>query len=154
VVRALQIVCVLETPNITNAQKLAFFNETRHAFGRSALLLSGGATLGLYHTGICKALHEQNLLPRVLSGASVGSVICAIMGTRTDEELKHIFDPGQIQLSFFPNNFGSVRRKFTRFFTQGTKHTAARSTAHWHRLLPLMLTLPFSHHVNRRADGH
>jgi hypothetical protein len=39
VVRALQIVCVLDTPQITNAQKLAFFNETRHAFGRSALLL-------------------------------------------------------------------------------------------------------------------
>lgn len=34
--------------------KLDFFNETRHAFGRSALLLSGGGSLGLYHSGVVK----------------------------------------------------------------------------------------------------
>lgn len=34
--------------------KLAFFNETRHAFGRSALCLSGGGALGIYHAGVVK----------------------------------------------------------------------------------------------------
>ena len=28
---------------------MAFFNETRHAYGRTALLLSGGAFLGMLH---------------------------------------------------------------------------------------------------------
>ena len=120
VVRALQLVCVVEQPTsstttaedgtllendqpVTTAEKLSFFNETRHAFGRSALLLSGGATLGLYHIGVCKSLHENSLLPRVLSGSSVGSIICAMVGTRTDEELTDLFSPESkvIKLNFF-----------------------------------------------------
>ena len=105
----------------TTAEKLSFFNETRHAFGRSALLLSGGATLGLYHIGVMKALHDSNLLPRVISGSSVGSIICAMVGTRTDDELHDLFDPdgNSIKLNFFPPNGGSVKRKITRLFTQG-----------------------------------
>ena len=31
---------------------LTFFHETRHSFGRSALLLSGGAAHGFYHAGM------------------------------------------------------------------------------------------------------
>jgi TAG lipase/steryl ester hydrolase/phospholipase A2/LPA acyltransferase len=30
-------------------EKLAFLKETRHAFGRTALLLSGGGGLGSFH---------------------------------------------------------------------------------------------------------
>lgn len=30
-------------------EKLAFFKETRHAYGRTALLLSGGGGLGSFH---------------------------------------------------------------------------------------------------------
>lgn len=107
---------------ITMADKLSFFNETRHAFGRSALLLSGGATLGLYHLGVVKSLFENNLLPRVLSGSSVGSIVNAMIGTRTDEELRELFnDPRSINLDFFPPNDGtaSIRRKLNRLMTQG-----------------------------------
>ena len=57
------------TPNyeetIPTDVKLAFFNETRHSYGRTALLLSGGAALGFYHVGVVKALMENGLLPRV-----------------------------------------------------------------------------------------
>ncbi|RHY54491.1 hypothetical protein DYB30_011984, partial [Aphanomyces astaci] len=67
--------------------KLAFFSETRHAFGRSALMLSGGGGLGLYHTGIVKTLVEEGLLPTVLSGSSAGSIVAGCVGVRTDEEL-------------------------------------------------------------------
>ncbi|KXZ42481.1 hypothetical protein GPECTOR_142g702 [Gonium pectorale] len=55
-------------------EKLAFFRETRHTFGRTALLLSGGGGLGTFHIGVVKALFEQRLLPRVLAGSSVGSI--------------------------------------------------------------------------------
>lgn len=30
-------------------EKLSFFKETRHAYGRTALLLSGGGGLGCFH---------------------------------------------------------------------------------------------------------
>ena len=49
--------------------KLAFFNEMRHAYGRTALMMSGGASLGYYHIGMVGALLEQGLLPRVISGS-------------------------------------------------------------------------------------
>eukprot|EP01038_Epipyxis_sp_PR26KG_P015029 gene15029-20222_t len=71
--------------------RLAFFNETRHSYGRTALLLSGGAYLGYYHVGVVKALFEEGLLPRVIAGASAGSLTAAYIGTRTDDEFRSMF---------------------------------------------------------------
>lgn len=59
----------------------------RQSFGRSALLLSGGATFGMSHIGVLKVLYENNLLPRIISGASAGSIVCAVLCTRKDEEV-------------------------------------------------------------------
>jgi hypothetical protein len=39
---------------IPNDSRLAFFNETRHSYGRTAFLCSGGAALGFYHVGVVK----------------------------------------------------------------------------------------------------
>lgn len=88
---ALDFVCDAPIPEgdsfpIPTEARLAFFNETRHAYGRSSLLLSGGAALGFYHVGVVKALMDNNLMPRVIGGSSAGSILCAIIGTRTDEE--------------------------------------------------------------------
>ena len=47
------------------SKKLQFFSESKHSYGRTALLLSGGATLGFYHIGVLKALFENQLLPRL-----------------------------------------------------------------------------------------
>jgi len=81
-----------EDPIPTDA-RLAFFNETRHAYGRTALLLSGGASLGFYHIGVVKTLMENHLFPRVIGGSSAGSILCAMVGTRTDSECIHdLFD--------------------------------------------------------------
>lgn len=63
---------------------------SRQAFGRSALLLSGGATFGMNHVGVLKALWEAGLLPRIISGASAGSIVCAVLCTHTDDELPEI----------------------------------------------------------------
>jgi predicted acylesterase/phospholipase RssA len=72
-------------------RKLRFFLEMRHSLGRSALLLSGGITLGMYHLGVVKALHTNGLLPRVISGSSAGSIVAAIVGSTTDDEMPDIF---------------------------------------------------------------
>lgn len=88
---ALNYICEDQIDDIPNDAKLAFFNEIRHAYGRTALLLSGGAYLGFYHVGVTKALFTEGLLPRVISGASAGSIVTAIVGTRTDEEYRDFF---------------------------------------------------------------
>lgn len=56
------------------------------------LRLSGGAYLGYYHMGVVKALYQEGLLPRVISGASAGSIITAIIGTRNDLELMDLIN--------------------------------------------------------------
>ena len=65
--------------------------SARQAFGRSALLLSGGATFGMNHIGVVKALWEANLLPRIISGSSAGSIVCSVLSIHTDDELPDIF---------------------------------------------------------------
>jgi len=86
---------------LTTETKLGFFNEVRHSFGRTALLLSGGASLGYYHLGVIKALFEQKLLPRVVSGASAGSLMASVVGTQTDDELMHVIAGGGMRTDFF-----------------------------------------------------
>jgi NTE family protein len=43
-------------------------------------MLSGGACLGFYHVGMMMTLFEEGLLPRVISGASAGSLLASILG--------------------------------------------------------------------------
>lgn len=93
------------------AEKLAFFEETSHAFGQSCLMLSGGAGLGFFHAGVIKALAEQNLLPNVVSGASAGSIMAALIGTRTDAELLEILTPESIHEKF--HNWGVWKGLFS-----------------------------------------
>ncbi|MCU7555960.1 DUF3336 domain-containing protein [Alteromonas sp. ASW11-19] len=81
-------------------EKLSFFEETAHAFGRSCLMLSGGAGLGFFHCGVVKSLNEKNLVPSVISGASAGSIIAAMLGTRSHDELLESLSPAFIYETF------------------------------------------------------
>ena len=69
--------------------KLAFFKKERRSLGQTALCLSGGGSICMYHIGIIKALVEAGLYKhiRVLSGTSGGSIIAAMVACKTDEEL-------------------------------------------------------------------
>lgn len=98
VARALHWICDTEFPDFSFSDKILFFKRTGVAFGRSALMLSGGATLGMFHMGVIKALFDQDLLPRVVSGSSAGSIIAGIVGTRSDTELPPMFEPTNMNL--------------------------------------------------------
>lgn len=100
-VRCLDYICVGDFPDFTAEEKILFFKRTGTSFGRSALLLSGGATLGMFHLGVIKSMWEQGILPRVISGSSAGAIIASMVGTRTDEELPAIFDPHSLNLQAF-----------------------------------------------------
>ena len=89
---SLNYLCDAELDFLNLEQKQRFFEDTFHSYGQPALMLSGGATLGLFHVGVCKALHEQNLLPKVISGSSAGSLVAGMLGTHSDEELVEMYD--------------------------------------------------------------
>ena len=78
-------------PNLMGREsKLEFFAETRHAYGKTALLLSGGATFGKFHFGLIRALYEQDLFPRIVCGSSVGSLIAAGFCSAPYSEMKKV----------------------------------------------------------------
>ncbi len=68
-------------------EKYRFFRRAADCFGRSALMLSGAGSLGPFHVGVVKALSEHGLVPNVMSGASAGSVVTALVGTQKQADL-------------------------------------------------------------------
>jgi TAG lipase/steryl ester hydrolase/phospholipase A2/LPA acyltransferase len=96
---------IAAAPELPLAERAAFLRETRHAYGRTALVLAGGGALGAFHLGVVKALLEHQLLPRVLAGAGVGGLVAALAATRADAELSDVLAglPGY-DLSFFSSS--------------------------------------------------
>ncbi|KAG7040213.1 hypothetical protein JMJ77_0010494 [Colletotrichum scovillei] len=95
----------------------------RQSFGRSALLLSGGGTLGMSHIGVLKALFEVKLLPRIISGASAGSIVSAVICTRTDEEIPRLvkeFPYGDLAVFDADENPDGVFDHMRRLLTEGS----------------------------------
>ncbi len=97
---ALNYICDNDFQTLSAEAKLKFFQDTALSFGRSALMLSGGATLGLFHVGVVKAMHEQDLLPAVLSGSSAGAMVASAIGTRSESEYQELLDAGHYYHQF------------------------------------------------------
>ncbi|MCJ1287451.1 hypothetical protein MMC26_006802 [Xylographa opegraphella] len=123
--------------------------SSRQAFGRSALLLSGGATFGMNHIGVLKALWETHLLPRIISGASAGSIVCAVLCTRTDEEMPDLlagFCHGDLAVFEEEGNEDGLMQKIVRFLKFG----ALFDISHLTRVMKDMLgDLTFQEGYNR-----
>lgn len=84
---AMDFAAEAESEQWTLAERVTFFKECQHTFGHTALCLSGGGALAMYHMGICKELIQQGLLPEIISGTSGGSIVVAFLAVNTDEEL-------------------------------------------------------------------
>ncbi|KAK8960127.1 Triacylglycerol lipase SDP1 [Platanthera guangdongensis] len=101
--------------------KLAFMHETRHSFGRTALLLSSGASLGAFHVGVAKTLVEHKLLPRIIVGSSVGSIVGVVLATRFWPELVSFFEDSWHSLQFF-DQMGGIFTMVKRMMTHRAVH--------------------------------
>ena len=97
----LNYLCDNDFADFSGEEKTKFFQEVAQSFGRSALVLSGGATMGFFHIGVVKALREQGLLPRVISGSSAGAMVAAGLGTVKEEELDSAFDARRFSVKFW-----------------------------------------------------
>jgi NTE family protein len=87
IVAALEDLAAADEAVLTLKEKAALFRRSSHCFGRSALMLSGAGTLGAFHLGVVKVLNEHDILPRVVSGASAGAVVAAVVGTHAADQL-------------------------------------------------------------------
>ena len=84
---------ILNSTQITEADKTVFFKHLELNYGRTALCLSGGATFAYYHFGVIKALIDTGDLPQIITGTSGGALVAALVATRTDAELKQLLVP-------------------------------------------------------------
>lgn len=85
----------------TSQAKLDLLHDTRQAFGRSTLVLQGGAMFGLCHLGVVKALHLRGLLPRIITGTATGALMAALVGIHTEDELLDFLNGDGIDLTAF-----------------------------------------------------
>ncbi|KAK4223959.1 acyl transferase/acyl hydrolase/lysophospholipase [Podospora fimiseda] len=108
-------------PGMESKDLLEGMLYARQSFGRSALLLSGGATFGMSHIGVLKALYEQRLLPRIISGASAGSIVCAVLCSRKDEEIPALVEAFPYgDLGVFESEGDSLADNIRRLLTEGS----------------------------------
>ncbi|OAG13055.1 uncharacterized protein CC84DRAFT_1212515 [Paraphaeosphaeria sporulosa] len=113
---------------LTTQNKLDVLHDTRQAFGRSVLVLQGGAIFGLCHLGVVKALHLRGLLPRIVSGTATGALIAALVGVHTEDELLDFLKGESIDLSAFTKKveassqstwYQTLMRRIRRFIRDG-----------------------------------
>lgn len=117
---------------MSNQMKLDFVHDTRQAFGRSTLVLQGGAIFGLCHLGVVKALFLRGLLPRIITGTATGALIAALVAIHKEEELPGVLKGDGIDLSAFAtkrkdvgetesytNRWQTLLRRVKRFYREG-----------------------------------
>ena len=77
----------------------------------------------MFVQGVVKVLLESQLLPRIVGGSSVGSIIAAVLGCHTTEELVSWIDRLEdIDLQFFSSS--SVRQFVGSLLMKGHLHDA------------------------------
>ena len=105
---------------------MAIFQQTRRNIGRTALVLSGGGTFGLFHIGVLATLSELDILPRVISGSSAGAIVASILSIHHREEipslLEHVLEK---EFNIFNDDSEKSERenlliKIQRFLKNGT----------------------------------
>ncbi|KAI9734122.1 MAG: hypothetical protein M1818_006675 [Claussenomyces sp. TS43310] len=119
-------------PSFNSQAKLDLLHDTRQAFGRSTLVLQGGAIFGLCHLGVVKALYLRGLLPRIITGTATGALIAALVGIHTEDELLGFLNGDKIDLTAFAGKKDGVEmgrgadgwrstlsRRVRRFFREG-----------------------------------
>eukprot|EP00944_MAST-04C_sp_MAST-4C-sp1_P003615 g3615.t1 len=96
----------------------SFYHLTQ-SYGRTALCLSGGGSLCMYHLGIVKCLIEQEVMPSVISGTSGGSIIAAMCAINTNEALINNYIKPDISTRYGVSWFDPLLDQLYNFITTG-----------------------------------
>lgn len=107
-----------EEEEITQVMKIDYFSDVLQSFGRTALIFHGGASFGLCHLGVAKALFDAKMLPKVICGSYIGALMAGLICSKSPEELEQVFNDYTVDLTCFENQ-GSFKRKLLRLLTNG-----------------------------------
>lgn len=106
-----------EWPSHERAQ---FFHYARHSYGRTALCLSGGGALTMYHMGVIRSLIENNILPKVISGTSGGSIVAGMLARYRDDEMIDFVLKENISTKYGVRWFETFPTQLHHFLAHGT----------------------------------
>lgn len=125
-VDAIKMIQETENVDIPKKVKDKFLKDSLQTFGRSGLVLFGGALYGTFHLGLVKCLLQLNLLPRVICGMSTGAVIAGLLCSRKIEYEEDVavenFNYSAFDLEVQETKLsgrGSLRRKVARLLKHG-----------------------------------
>lgn len=113
---------LIDSKDIDSTRLLSTLVQTRKAYGRTALVLSGGSVFGLLHTGVIDELRKVSLLPRIVSGSSAGAIIASVLSIHQDDELDGVMELLKREYYIFdPAGPGeTTKQKLARFLKYGT----------------------------------
>ena len=121
------------TPASKWSSKSLVLSEVKDSvFGKTSLVLTGGAMISACHIGVVKTLYQQHLLPRIITGVATGSLVAAMVGVSTDPELRELLTLEHINLgafamyqsrqregSWLPRTWKTLQRRHYRYKVQG-----------------------------------
>lgn len=121
VVKQLQVIADSKDPSVLPMEKAAFFSELQQAFGRTVLILHGGASFGMCHLGVVKTLHDLRMMPKIFCGSYIGALIASLICVQEPSKLSKILSGENINFeAFFKHGSqGSFRRRFVRLLKYG-----------------------------------
>ena len=96
----LKLLCDSDIKALPPMRKRRFLKRAARSFGRSCLLLSGGASQGLFHLGVIKELEAEGIMPRIITGSSAGAIIAGIVASHTDAELEEMLVPSRMKFEW------------------------------------------------------
>lgn len=69
-----------------------YFTTCNLSLGHTALILNGGSLFGLYHLGVFKALFNNDYLPKIISGSSMGACMAAMICCLPIQEVNRVLN--------------------------------------------------------------
>ena len=113
---------------LSREEKDSFFKALQSRLGNSALLLSGGSSLGMLHIGVAKGLLDSSILPTIIHGSSAGSIVAAIICVSLEDEIEEALKLTKLQLLAFDefeeegNFMAKILKRFKRVATTGAAY--------------------------------
>ena len=107
---------VASCESIKTDEKAAFFSRLKRTVGVTALSLSGGGSITMYHGGHLLGLIEAGVYDqiKVVSGTSGGAIMAAMMGCKTKEEMLKDVLVDNVATDYTRD--GEQKRRNLRFF--------------------------------------